>query len=240
MSNKPRIMKINNEPAWDRALWSLRTGSLRDEVIDQDAGISLSQRDWFTDRPGYDWAIYLHQVSNAGLRGRTAYGVTIRGTDKRDFKELLKSHGYSLESLFWSYVAPEMLSNHNGIRYGSLTIYTESKKAINVYCQVFSRQNIKPLKTAPKKWRVSDVIRTMIHDQHTDLVTDMHTTDDYAHDNAVDCRRNQPYDPLKLAADLITSPSGWWIGECASNHPHKISVNCHHFLYLSFTPKLPG
>lgn len=68
---------------------------------------------------------------------------------------------------------------------------------------------LKPLRSEPRKWTIAHVIRALTNANVHGLRCTGRYTDDYAHDAAINFGRDQEVDPLLLAKELTTDPSGW-------------------------------
>lgn len=89
---------------------------------------------------------------------------------------------------------------------------------------------VKPIKI-PEKWSLPHVWKAILAGQIKTAIKEMHLTDDYAYDAAVNFGKGE-IDSLELAQEIVESPSGWWVrAEEEKNGVIALSVNCHHFDY---------
>ena len=110
-------------------------------------------------------------------------------------------------------------------------IYRTDVQSIRVFSP-FNLNNVKPLKSMPKKWTLTHVRSALVNGQFKDLKCNYVLTDDYAWDAAVNFKKGSIKAPIEFIKGIIENPSGWW----TSFRDGTVAVCCHSFDSNEFTP----
>lgn len=105
---------------------------------------------------------------------------------------------------------------------GELELSASIDKGVNVYSP-FAMDNLKPLKSIPKKWSMSHLKRLIANNQFTDFVQTQYLTDDYAHDAACNFREGNVINKDEFLEDLIRNQRGYHISNGSKDNQLDIS-----------------
>jgi hypothetical protein len=76
------------------------------------------------------------------------------------------------------------------------------------------------------KWTLRHAIRALVNGQFEWLKCTGYYTDDYAWDMAMNYRQGEIPDAVSFAADVLESPSGWWV---SGREENVVYMCCHSF-----------
>lgn len=143
---------------------------------------------------------------------------------------ILSKFGDDLKAL-WNFCESLELVGYDSFTTKGIIIYHSTEKGIRVFSP-FNLNQVKPLKSMPKKWTLSHVRSAIINNQFKDLKCNYVLTDDYAYDSAVNFRKGAIKASLEFIKDIIECPNGWW----TSYRNGVVAVCCHTFDSNEFTP----
>jgi len=188
-------------------------------------------------------SIKITDLTNALKRGKDVVSYTINWNRTGDnscdiMQDLLIDIGYNFSALFHDVLnqidfLPTSYGGFKSIENNGLTYYKSVEKGIRQFSP-FNLDQVKPLKTMPKKWTLSHAIRILINDQFENLKCTGKYTDDYAFDAAYDFQQGKIADRISFVKRIIERPSGWWV----SFRENKLSICCHTFDLNSCEPML--
>ncbi|MGR5451408.1 J domain-containing protein [Vibrio sp. PNB22_3_1] len=108
---------------------------------------------------------------------------------------------------------------------GLLEFFIDENKSTQVMNPFTFREVFKPLKTAPKKWKIRDMIKVLVNGQYRELKSHYYYTDDYAMDSALDFRKGFLNNPFFVVKD--------WFGQTKLSCT-RLSANGEHNEHVSF------
>tara|TARA_Y100000034_G_scaffold33928_1_gene41551 strand:+ start:43767 stop:44321 length:555 start_codon:yes stop_codon:yes gene_type:complete len=170
-------------------------------------------------------SVRFKDLTNAGLKGKICTTITIYFNDKNTLLNILGERNLFLKditTLRHAQVLGEICKELG------MEVYESTEKGVRVFSE--TSKAYKPLKEVPSDMRLHHVVKALVNGQYKDLKCKGRYTDDYHYDNATNFGKNKKMDALKLAQDLVESPSGWWV----SLEGNKVGVNCHSFDYNEF------
>lgn len=181
----------------------------------------------------YADAMYITDLTNALKAGQICKEFTVYMSVFNRVKQLF-AHEFQnwLDDWPMEEFIKKLLIDHNDFM--GIDVSGKELKAVRVFSPFVA---IKPIKI-PAKWTLAHVWKAILSGQISTAEKRMHLTDDYAHDSAYNFGKG-PIDPLILAQEIITSPSGWWVNiKDVQKEVIELGLNCHHFDYntLYFRP----
>ena len=184
----------------------------------------------------YHGSVKIIDLTNALKRGVNCDEFTIQGDFNNDSaSKFFYEFQYDIKRLMSFLRALKFNKGHyggyDGIEYGEVTIYKSFEKGIRVFSP-FNLDQIKPLKSEPKKWTITHVIRALLNGQYKSLKCEGVYTDDYAYDAAIDFHKGEISNGQAFAQRILESPSGWWTYQQETS----VSICCHSFDSNSFVP----
>lgn len=192
----------------------------------------------------YNGSVNITDISNALKRGKECVSISFsyfgRGGHAADFWNWLNEEfDGSLEFLFKFYAlqdnGSEFQQRIENMSDYKIDIYLSREKAIKVFSP-FALNNLNPLKSAPKKWTMSHIVRALANGQFKSLNCEGVYTDDYAFDAAYNFQKGEVSSSIKLVQELINDGSnrGWWVSSIQERNPNYIEFHQHHFKGYSF------
>ena len=184
----------------------------------------------------YHGSVKIIDLVNALKRGADCDEFTVQGDFNNDSaSKFFHEFQYDIKRLMSFLRALKFnksrYGGNEGVNYGEVIIYKSSLKGIRVFSP-FNLDQIKPLKSEPKKWTITHVIRALLNGQYKSLKCNGVYTDDYAYDAAMNYRKGEISDGQAFAQRILESPSGWW----AYQQDESVSICCHSFDSNSFVP----
>jgi hypothetical protein len=180
----------------------------------------------------YDNSIYITDLLNALKVGKTVKQIVINDRfshrlENLNIYQIMEDNSIKDYNTFFKKALEGSLRLHE-----KLDFNTREHKGINTYSPFVIQKKIK----IPKKWKISDIWKSILSGQITKGIKTMHLTDDYGGDAACNFEKGKKLDLQYIAQQLIEHKSGYWINiKSEDNEKVILGLNCHQFDYNELT-----